>query len=115
MSTPHHLPSQSVDVAGIVVDDPEPGRRRLRHVSIAALVVAAVAWLAVFFVGVLGSETNGLRASWFAIFPTGVSIMGHVALAQGLRGGPGFVRALLAGAASSLLLWFFFEGIWPSL
>jgi hypothetical protein len=41
--------------------------------------------------------------------------MGHVALAQGLRGGPGVVRALLAGAASSLLLWFFFEGIWPSL
>lgn len=115
MSPPHHLPSQSVDVAGVVVDDPEPGRRRLRHLSIAALVVAAVAWLAVFFVGVLGSETDGVRASWFAIFPTGFGVMGHVALAQGLRGGPGLVRALLAGVASSLLLWAFFEGIWPSL
>lgn len=110
-----HLPAESVDVSGATFDDPERRRTRARHLTDAALVVAALAWIAVFIVGVMGSETNGIRASWFAIFPTGFGVVGSIAHTMGLPARTILLRALLAGALSTTGLWFFFEAIWPSL
>ncbi len=110
-----HVPAESVDVTGATFTDLERGRDRARHLSTAALVVAAAAWIAVFFVGVKGSETNGIIASWFAIFPTGFGIAGRVAVDSGAPAMKSIGVAFIAGVLSSAGLWLFFEGIWPSL
>ena len=115
MSSGQHVPAESVDVTSATFSDLERGRDRARHLSTAALVVAAVAWIAVFFVGVKGSETNGIIASWFAIFPTGFGIAGRTAVENGASATKSLGVAFVAGVLSSAGLWLFFEGIWPSL
>lgn len=109
------LPAESVDVLAGEMTDPERGRRRARPLFYAAAVVAAIAWIATFLVAINSSETSGVYASWFAIFPTTFAIGGLVALDNGVGGLRSLAIAFAAGAAGSLGLLFFFEAIWPSL
>lgn len=108
-------PSQSVDVLAGDMRDHERPRRRARTLFLSALVVAGAAWLATLGAAIWSSETNGIMASWFAIFPTGFGVVGLLALGAG-QGATASVRnALLAGCAGSASLWVFFEAIWPTL
>lgn len=111
----HRPPSESVDVLAGELKDPEAPRRRARMIFQSALVVAALAWLGTLGAAIWSSETNGIFASWFAIFPTGFSLAGFVSLDMKKSAGACVRNALLAGAASSAALWFFFEAIWPGL
>ena len=109
-------PSQSVDVlGGAVTDGGAAGRRRARHLFWALGVVALVCWAVTVRIGLFGSETDGIRASWFAIYPSGASLAGLVALNNGQPPGKAVLIAFVTGFFSSGALWFFFEGIWPSL
>jgi hypothetical protein len=111
----HRPPSESVDVLADEVRDPEQPRRRARTLFQSSMLVAALAWLATLWAAVWSSETNGIYASWFAIFPTGFTLAGFVSLDLGKGVGACVRNALLAGAAGSAALWFFFEAIWPGL
>lgn len=111
----HRPPSESVDVLSGDVKDPELPRRRARTLFQSTLVVAALAWLCTLGAAIWSSETNGIYASWFAIFPTGFTLAGFLSLDVGKSVGACVRNALLAGAACSAALWFFFEAIWPGL
>ncbi len=108
-------PSESVDaLAGELRDPAQPGRRA-RRVFHSALVVAVVAWLATLGAAIGSSETNGIMASWFAIFPSCFGVVGVVSLDLGTGAIAGVRNAALAGLAGSVALWVFFEVIWPGL
>jgi hypothetical protein len=109
------VPAESVGVLADEITDPERGRDAVRRLLLATGIVAAVAWLATLGVARFSSETNGIYASWFAIFPTTFALGGHLALRRGMSGGRALAVAFVAGAAGCLSLWVFFEGIWPSL
>ncbi|MCC7074012.1 MAG: hypothetical protein IT383_22075 [Deltaproteobacteria bacterium] len=108
-------PSESVDVLAGELRDPELPRRRARRLCWSALVVAGAAWLATLGAAIWSSETNGITASWFAIFPTGFGTVGLLSLSAAKGAGASLRNALLAGCAGSLSLWAFFEAIWPAL
>jgi hypothetical protein len=114
------VPSHSVDVPSVdggaarAVDD-EMARARMRLVFLAAFLFAALAWLGTFLVAINSSETNGIRASWVAIFPTSFGSMGLLMLNAGRRPLAALGIALLSGCVGSLALWLFFVGVWPSL
>ena len=114
-------PSKSVDIPGIdpsATDaiDHENARRRMRLVFLAAFVFAALAWIFTLLVAINSSETNGIRASWLAIFPTTFGIGGLLSLDEKKRkASNALIVALVCGVAGSFGLWFFFAGIWPSL
>lgn len=114
-------PSEPVEVPAARTDHVEGrGAGAAGLVPTAALVFGGVMWLVTAWTGVHGSETDGIRMSWIAIFPT---VFGLVA--RGVRnarldaGRPAVAAPLLAGLAAGLgavvALWVFFEGIWPSL
>lgn len=113
-------PSHSVDVPAVdgktarAVEE-EIARARMRLVFLAAFVFAAIAWIATFVISIRSSETNGIRASWVAIFPTSFGSMGLIVLNAGRRPLFALGIALLSGCVGSFALWLFFEGIWPSL
>jgi peptidoglycan/LPS O-acetylase OafA/YrhL len=109
------LPTESVDAfAGVVRDDEAP-RTRARNLFRAAAIVAGAAWLATMYVAATSSETNGVYASWFAVFPTGFSLGGLHALARGRSAGRAVVQALVVGGLACLSLAVFFAAIWPAL
>ncbi len=110
-------PAESVDAFGgaiVRVDDADAVRERRRPLFQAAVVFAAFAWGCTAATAVFSSETNGVRASWFAIFPTMFGLVGLGTLAgpQPRRALPLAVGAGFAGVAA---LWLFFVAIWPSL
>lgn len=110
-----HLPSQSVDVLGGDVRDAERGRARARLLFLAAFVFAALAWIGTLVTAIKSSETNGIYASWIAIFPTTFGGGGLLALNVGAPGLRALGVAFGAGVVGVAGLWLFFEGIWPSL
>ncbi len=110
-------PAESVDAFGgpvVRVDDVETLRERRRPLFLAAVVFAAFAWGCTAATAVFSSETNGVRASWFAIFPTMFGLVGLGALA-GPRPRRALPLAVGAGFAGVAALWLFFVAIWPSL
>jgi hypothetical protein len=112
------LPAQSVDVSAPSareLHDPEHGRHRARLVFLAAFVFAALAWIGTLVTATVSSETNGIYASWIAIFPTTFGAAGLFAIKNGKGPARAFLGAFAAGVLGVIALWFFFEGIWPSL
>lgn len=114
-------PSKSVDIPGIDASatdavDHEAARGRMRLVFLAAFVFAAIAWLGTLLVAINSSETNGIRASWIAVFPTAFGAIGLLMLDDKKRkASTALLFAFIAGIAGSFFLAFFFAAIWPSL
>jgi hypothetical protein len=114
-------PSNSVDIPGLDASAAdavahEQSRRRMKLVFMAAFGFAALAWLFTLVVSIKSSETNGIRASWLAIFPTTFGIGGLLALdSPKMSASKALLIAFVCGVAGSFGLWFFFAGIWPSL
>jgi hypothetical protein len=110
-------PAESVDVlaATIVVDDREERLAATRRLFLAATIFGGVCWLATLVTAVVSSETNGIMASWFAIFPSAFGLMGLVQVARGVSGRPALVAALTTGLAAMCLHFIFFATIWPAL
>jgi Na+/phosphate symporter len=116
------LPSSSADVfggdvaaRGIADLAAATARGRARRVFFAAFVFAALGWLATLGAAMFSSETNGIRCSWVAIFPTAFGIAGRVALDAGRTPARAVVVAAVAGVAAVCALAFFFLAVWPSL
>ncbi len=114
------LPVHSVDVPTVdghavrSVDD-DRARGRMRLVFLAAFVFAALAWIGTFLVAINSSETNGIRASWVAIYPTSFGSVGLIVLNAGKRALAALGIALFAGCTGSLGLYLFFATVWQSL
>ncbi len=88
----------------------------MRLVFLAAFVFAALAWIFTLLVAINSSETNGIRASWIAIFPTAFGVGGLLSHDNKKNSASkALMFAFLWGIAASFGLWFFFAGIWPSL
>ena len=114
-------PSKSVDIPGVDASatqgvDHDSARARMRLVFLAAFVFAAIAWLGTFLVAINSSETNGIRASWIAIFPTAFGAGGLLALSDPkFKASTALIGAFACGTLASFGLALFFAAIWPSL
>ena len=113
-------PSHSVDVPALALDTEralaaERARTRMRRLFIAASILGAALWVVTFFVSIRSSETNGIRASWFAIFPTAFGLAGLWSIGGTASPLRALGVAFASGVAGCLLLMFFFLAIWPSL
>lgn len=114
-------PSQPVEVPTARTDHVEGfGARVVGLIPTAALVFGGIMWLVTAYTAVHGSETDGIRMSWIAIFPTVFGLVGRSLRNKLLeRGQPAalvpVVFGAIAGLGAVLALFVFFEGIWPSL
>lgn len=111
----HKLPAESVDVPGGEMRDVNRARDHARLIFLASFVFAGLAWVGTLITAITSSETNGIFASWIAMFPTTFGAAGLLALKAASPAGRALLIAFASGIGGSIGLWLFFEGIWPSL